>query len=49
MLLWKELINEAHEPGYLAPSSKDDLKLPKRDDGGVGAPVFHPIKERESV
>ena len=27
MLLWKELINEAHEPDYLAPSSKDDLKL----------------------
>ncbi|WP_226610416.1 AAA family ATPase [Marinobacter nauticus] len=27
MLLWKELINEAHEPDYLASSSKDDLKL----------------------
>jgi len=27
MLLWKELINEAHEPDYLAPSSNDDLKL----------------------
>lgn len=27
MLLWKELINEAHEPDYPASSSKDDLKL----------------------
>lgn len=27
MLLWKELINEAHEPDYLSSSSKDDLKL----------------------
>jgi SpoVK/Ycf46/Vps4 family AAA+-type ATPase len=27
MLLWNELINEAHEPDYLSSSSKDDLKL----------------------
>jgi len=27
MLLWKELINEAHEPDYLSSPSKDDLKL----------------------
>lgn len=27
MLLWKELINEAHEPEYHSPPSKDDLKL----------------------
>ncbi|RBP68618.1 AAA family ATPase [Marinobacter nauticus] len=27
MLLWKELINEAHEPDYPASSSKDELKL----------------------
>lgn len=27
MLLWNELIYEAHEPEYLSSSSKDDLKL----------------------
>lgn len=27
MLLWNELINEAHEPDYLSSQSKDDLKL----------------------